>query len=110
MELQFHRAKICVEFEHPMVVRDARAFDLVGINGRAWVTIDGDPRDILLERGSTLHVESGENVVVSGMPSAELAFVAAPSLGSTRRDFASIKRRLRAAWRSLRVAQRFQSA
>lgn len=110
MKLQFHRAKICVEFEHPVVVRDARAFDLVGIDGRAWVTIDGDPRDILLERGSTLHIESGENVVVSGMPSAELAFVAAPSLGPSWRDFAAIRRRLLAAWRSLRVAQRLQRA
>ena len=110
MKLQFHRARICVEFAHPVVVRDARGFDLLGIGGRAWVTIEGDPRDILLERGSRLHVEPGENVVVSGMPSAEVAFVAAPSPPSSGRYFADIGRRVQAAWRSLRVGQRLQVA
>lgn len=110
MKLQFHRARVCVEFEHPIVVRNARAFDLVGIGGRAWVTIEGDPRDILLEGGSTLHVQAGDNIVVSGMPSAELAFVAAASPSPSRRDFAAARRRLKAAWSSLRSTQRLQRA
>ena len=110
MKYPFNRARICVEFEHPVVLQDARGFDLVGINGRAWVTIDGDPRDLLLERGSTLHIEPDDNVVVSGMPSAEVAFLAAASPPATRREFAAIGRRLGAAWRSLGVAQRLQRA
>ena len=110
MKLQLHRARICVEFEHPVVVRDGRGFDLVGIGGRAWVTIEGDPRDILLERGGKLHVEPGNNVVVSGMPLAEVEFVAAASPQTSRRDFADVGRRLQAAWRSLRFVQRLQRA
>jgi hypothetical protein len=110
MKFQIYRARICVEFERPVVLQDARGFDLVGIGGRAWVTIDGDPRDILLERGATLHVEPNDNVVVSGMPSAEVAFLAAASPPATRREFAAIGRRLGAAWRSLGVAQRLQRA
>jgi len=109
MKLQIDRARICVEFEHPVVVREAGGFDLVGIGGRAWVTIDGDPRDILLERGSTLHLEPGSHVVVSGMPAAEVAFVADPS-PPFRRGFADVRRRLEAVWRSLRFAQRLQRA
>jgi len=101
---------MCVDFEHPVVVRDSRSFDLVGLGGRAWVTIDGDPRDILLERGSTLHFEAGDNVVVSGMPAAEVAFIAAKSPAPSRRSFAGIGRWLEALWRSLRVGQRLQRA
>ncbi|HXW64542.1 MAG TPA: DUF2917 domain-containing protein [Burkholderiaceae bacterium] len=110
MKLQLHRARICVEFEHPVVVRDVGSLDLVGIGGRAWVTIEGDPRDILLERGGKLHVEPGNNVVVSGMPLAEVEFVAAASPATSRRNFADVVRRLGAAWRSLRFAQRLQGA
>ncbi len=110
MKFQFQRARICIEFEHPVVLQDVRAFDLVGISGRAWVTIDGDPRDILLEPGSTLHVQPGDFVVVSGMPSAEVAFLAALSRPRTRRAFAAIGRRLGAAWRALGVARRLQRA
>jgi hypothetical protein len=101
---------MCVEGEHPVVLRDARGFDLVGMRGRAWVTIEGDPRDILLERGSMLHVEPGDTAVVSGMPSAEVALLPAASPRPARRLFAATRRRLEAAWRWLRAAPRLQRA
>ena len=40
---------------------------LRGLHGTAWVTIDGDPRDLFLLPGDLLVIESGQPVVVSAL-------------------------------------------
>ena len=48
------------------MARLARACDtrLECVDGVAWITVDGDRRDIVLSRGESFVVESGADVIV----------------------------------------------
>lgn len=48
-------------------LQHAAATRLRVIDGVAWVTIDGDQRDIVLERGASFDVDSEADVIVSAL-------------------------------------------
>jgi len=65
------------------------------VDGVAWITLDGDPRDIVLERGQSFVVDSNADVLVfalRGPAAVELdapAAPAAPARRSVRLAFAA---------------------
>jgi hypothetical protein len=42
----------------------ARDTNVRCVDGVAWITVDGDPRDIVLERGQSFVVDSNADVIV----------------------------------------------
>jgi hypothetical protein len=42
----------------------ARNTRLTALRGIAWITVDGDPRDIVLEPGESFVVDSNEGVLI----------------------------------------------
>jgi hypothetical protein len=62
------------------IVRLSRARDarLRVVDGLAWITIDGQARDIVLERGDSLVVDSNEDVLVFALQGPAAVEVAAP--------------------------------
>ncbi|HEX6361601.1 MAG TPA: DUF2917 domain-containing protein [Albitalea sp.] len=63
------------------IVRLSRARDarLRVVDGLAWITIDGQARDIVLERGGSLVVDSNEDVLVFALQGPAAVEVAAPA-------------------------------
>ena len=47
-----------------------RGLSIQCLNGRAWLTIAGELRDIVLEPGDSLALDRHASVVVSGLPEA----------------------------------------
>jgi len=61
---------------HVARLRDACNTRLTCISGAAWVTIDGDRRDIVLSPGESFVVDSNERVVVYPLRAEQLLEVA----------------------------------
>jgi len=59
-------------------LQHAAATRLRVIDGVAWVTIDGDQRDIVLERGASFDVDSDADVIVFALGGPAAVEVHAP--------------------------------
>lgn len=57
----------------------AAATRLKVVDGVAWITIDGDQRDIVLERGASFDVESDADVIVFALGGPAAVEVHAPA-------------------------------
>jgi hypothetical protein len=58
---------------------NAAATRLHVVDGVAWITIDGDPRDIVLERGRSFDVDSDAEVIVFALGGPVAVEVHAPA-------------------------------
>lgn len=61
-----------LSLEHNQLARltDACGTRVDCVDGHAWITIDGDPRDIVLARGESFVVDSGAPVIVHAIQGA----------------------------------------
>ena len=57
---------------------DARRTRLDCVDGVAWITIDGDPRDVVLTRGQSFVVDRGADVLVYGLQNGAVVDVQPP--------------------------------
>jgi hypothetical protein len=64
MRLDTPRARLDLAKNELATLRHACRTRLECLEGTAWVTIDNDPRDIVLARGESFVVDSGDNVIV----------------------------------------------
>ncbi|TMH08859.1 MAG: DUF2917 domain-containing protein [Betaproteobacteria bacterium] len=64
MRIDTHHARLPLRIGEAAHLRDARDTRLTSLRGIAWVTIDGDRRDIVLEPGDSFVVDSDARVVV----------------------------------------------
>jgi hypothetical protein len=64
MRLDTPRARLDLAKNELATLRQACRTRLDVLEGTAWVTIDNDPRDVVLTRGQSFLVESGNDVIV----------------------------------------------
>lgn len=57
-------ARLAVASHRALRLKDARGARVRAVQGTLWVTIDNDPRDIVLEPGESFTVESDRPLVV----------------------------------------------
>lgn len=53
MDMQIARASFELRPREPLRLHVGAGHRMTGISGATWLTIDGDPRDIVLESGDT---------------------------------------------------------
>lgn len=64
-----NRAAIAVRKTEVIRLRTARGQRIESVLGRLWVTIDGDPRDIVLDPGEGFSIDRDDDVLVSALRS-----------------------------------------
>ena len=62
-----NRAAIAVRKTEVIRLGTARGQRIESVLSRLWVTIDGDPRDIVLDTGEGLSIDRDEDVLVSAL-------------------------------------------
>jgi hypothetical protein len=65
MHLHIHQALVPLTSPMPLRLAGARGTRVRSLAGTLWVTIDGDLRDQVLERGEALVIDSDAEVLVS---------------------------------------------
>jgi hypothetical protein len=78
MRLDTPRARLDLRHNDVATLRHACRTRLDVLEGVAWVTIDRDPRDIVLTRGQSFMVDSSENVIVNALQGDAVVDVLAP--------------------------------
>src|SRR5436190_11651852 len=78
MRLDTPRARLDLAKNELATLRRACHTRLACLDGTAWVTIDNDPRDIVLTRGQSFVVESGDNVIVFAIDAGAVVDVQPP--------------------------------
>lgn len=63
------RAAIAVRKTEVIRLGAARGQRIESVLGRLWVTIDGDPRDIVLDPGEGFSIDRDDDVLVSALRS-----------------------------------------
>jgi hypothetical protein len=64
MLIDLHRAQLVLPEGEFASLRYERRTRLTAVRGTAWITIDHDPRDIVIDPGQHCEVPSGRRVVV----------------------------------------------
>ena len=57
-------ARLELSARHPLRLDDARGTLLRAVQGTLWITLDDDPRDIVLDAGEQFVVDSGARLLV----------------------------------------------
>lgn len=73
MKFELGSAAVELQRRRPVVVHDAQHARIACVSGCAWITQEGDPNDVVLRAGESLHVEAAGAVVLQGLPRARLA-------------------------------------
>jgi hypothetical protein len=64
MLIETHRARLPVSAGQGALLRSALNARLTAVSGVAWITLDGDRRDIVLEPGQSFVVDSDRPVMI----------------------------------------------
>lgn len=67
MMIDTHRTRMLLERGQSTRLTEARAAHLASAAGTLWITIDNDPRDIVLEAGEGFDVTSDEALLVCAL-------------------------------------------
>jgi hypothetical protein len=78
MRLDTRQARLDLHPEHLATLTQACRARIACLAGTAWITIDGDPRDVVLDRGESFVVDSNANVVVAAIHGPASVVVSAP--------------------------------
>lgn len=79
MQFDTPQAVVPLSAQLPLRLTDARGIRLRSMAGTLWVTIDGDPRDQILQTGESLVVDSTQPVLVSALGGTASVGVCAPA-------------------------------
>jgi len=104
MRIDTPRARLDLQAHELATLRQACRTRLDCLDGVAWVTLDGDTRDIVLARGESFVVDSGADVVISSLTSGTVVDVLPPGRAVRCAPRAAAPRRetsLARAWRRL---------
>lgn len=88
MHLDIHQALVPLTSPMPLRLAGARGTRVRSMAGTLWITTDGDHRDLVLERGESLVIDSDAPVLVSplgGSATVGLSDVGAPAPALPRR-------------------------
>jgi hypothetical protein len=104
MWIQTPNARLAIGARRGLRLKAARGATLRAVQGTLWVTIDNDPRDIVLDPGESFVVDSNRSLVV--MPLGECATVDVRSAAPVHEPLAhTVGLWLGALWRRGAVAQ-----
>ena len=67
MEMTRVRARVCLESGRGLSFRDAAGVVLTSLTGRAWLTMEGDPRDFDLRPGVAYRIERDGLTLVNAL-------------------------------------------
>ena len=76
MQVKLNQAAIRLGPHAPITLDHAQGSRIDCVHGHAWVTIDGDLRDIVLEAGESFRIEGTPRVVLQGLPCADVRLFA----------------------------------
>lgn len=95
-----------LRLEQTTRLTSTRPLTFSGVAGWAWITLDGDPRDIVLGSGERVTVPAHRRVTVTALrPDVRFAMTVAPT-AAPRRPLVALADVVRAAWRGLTPGQR----
>jgi hypothetical protein len=83
MRIDTHHARLPLSIGEAAHLQDARDTRLTSLRGIAWVTIDGDRRDIVLEPGDSFVVDSDARVVVYPLRAGQALELAVDAAGAS---------------------------
>jgi len=98
MRLDTPRARLDLVKHEAAMLRNACSTRLDCLDGTAWVTIDNDPRDVVLERGDSFVVDSGERVIVSALNGGAVIDVLPPARAVASCGPRAVRRHAWPAW------------
>jgi hypothetical protein len=78
LQLHTRHARLNITERQPLRLTDGAGTRLRAIDGVLWVTIDGDPRDQVLQPGDSLVIDSSRPVLVTALGSTATVSVCAP--------------------------------
>jgi hypothetical protein len=67
MQIDTRCARLALANQRTLRLRDALGATLQPVRGTLWITIDGDPRDIVLEAGESFVVDVDRPMVVAAL-------------------------------------------
>ena len=76
MLIDTHSARLSVRPGQAARLRDAQNTRLTSLRGIAWITLDGDRRDIVLEPGQSFVIDSDRPVIVYPLRAGQTAEIA----------------------------------
>lgn len=79
MQIDVDQALLPLPADAPLRLDHAFGSRLRSVNGTLWVTFDRDPRDLVLEPGQSLVVDSRETVLVTALGGAATLGLCAPA-------------------------------
>jgi hypothetical protein len=97
MQFDATQALLPLAPDRPLRLNHARGTRLRSVAGTLWVTIDDDCRDLVLERGQSLVIDSARPVLVTALGAAATAGVCAPAQATPA---------WRSAWAQVRTLRR----
>ena len=78
MRLDTRQARLDLQQDQLARITQACRARIACLAGSAWITIDGDSRDLVLERGESFVVDSNANVIVAAIHGPASVVVNAP--------------------------------
>lgn len=79
MRFDANQARVQLPADQLLRLTDAQGTRLCGIEGTSWITIDNDPRDLVLEPGEEWVVDARQPVLVTALKGGATIGVCAPS-------------------------------
>lgn len=79
MRFDVPHARVQLPADQLLRLTDALGTRLRGIQGTSWITIDNDPRDLVLEAGEEWVIDARQPVLVTPLKGASTISVCAPA-------------------------------
>jgi hypothetical protein len=73
MKLESDRFDLALARQSVFTLRDAAGLEIRCREGSVWITLDNDPRDIVLEAGATFHTPEHRRALVYGLEASSIA-------------------------------------
>ena len=78
MQVDSRQARLDLQQDQVARLTQACRVRIACLAGTTWITIDGDPRDVVLERGESFVVDSNADVIVTALHGPASVVVRAP--------------------------------
>ena len=75
MQMSLENMVFQLDDKRQFAFREARGVELECIEGKVWLTVEGQPGDFLLGRGERVRIESNGLALVQGMPSGSIQLI-----------------------------------
>lgn len=95
-----------VRLDRTTRLTSTRPLSFSGVAGWAWITLDGDPRDIVLGSGDRHTVPANRRVTVTALRPGDRFVLTVAPVPAARHPLARLADAARSVWRGLAAARR----